>query len=304
MLSIYSLQMMKVILKKENGIRINLPNIAGYYKTMLNILGEENVTLSVLYDLSSLPENTRYTDDGYETLIRQDCYIPSSCSTYNTNKFTSFSMFQKFGVIGDSYASGQIFEHNGDNVTKYELSWGQILARKSGSSCINFSKGGLTTSTWLTDSVGLQKLQSEESLQLYILALGINDVTKGTELGTIADIKEDYTQNPNTFYGNYAKIIELIKIKSPNCKLIMSTMANNTENYSSFNNAILEIANHYNIPTIKQYDNDFFNSSFYKNNMIYGHPTAPIYSGMSNAIEDLICECMIDNINYFENYIG
>ena len=67
--------------EKENGIRINLPNIAGYYKIMLNILGE-NVTLSVLYDLSSLPENTRYTEDGYETLIRQDCYIPSSYSTY------------------------------------------------------------------------------------------------------------------------------------------------------------------------------------------------------------------------------
>ena len=289
--------------EKDKGIRVNLPSISGYYQFSLPNYGE-NAIFSIIYDLSSIKENSRYTDDGKQALISQNCYIPSINSNLNKADCTNFSLFEKFAVIGDSYASGQIFKHNGSNVTNYNLSWGQILARKHGNSCLNLSKGGLTTETWLTDNQGLQKMKDSDPQQLYILTLGINDVTRGTALGTINDITENYQNNPNTFYGNYGKIIEEILLKAPNSKIIMSTMANNSENYSSFNNAIIEIANHYNIPYIIQYNNDFFNSSYYLNNMVYGHPTSVIYAGMANAIDNLICKCLLDNIEYFENYVG
>ena len=55
----------------------------------------------------------------------------------------------------------------------------------------------------------------------FFLCLGINDRTYVT-LGTIADIKEDYTQNPNTFYVNYGKIITQIMAHAPKAKIIIS----------------------------------------------------------------------------------
>ena len=75
-------------------------------------------------------------------------------------------MFEKFGVIGDSFASGEV-AING-YIDYYNVSWGQILARMSGNKCINFSSGGLSTRTWLTHEKGLNLLNSSEPQQLYI----------------------------------------------------------------------------------------------------------------------------------------
>lgn len=57
----------------------------------------------------------------------------------------------------------------------YNLSWGQIIARKYGSECLNLSKGGLTTRTCLTDLKGLPEMLTSDTQQLYMCALGHND---------------------------------------------------------------------------------------------------------------------------------
>ena len=217
------------------------------------------------------------------------------------NDFTpSFSMFEKFGVIGDSFASGEV-AINGYN-DYYNVSWGQILARMSGNKCINFSSGGLSTRTWLTHEKGLNLLNSSEPQQLYICALGINDYSRLGEsyLGTIADIET----KADTFYGNYAKIIEAIKTKAPNSKIIMLTVTEITDIANRYNNAIINIANHYNIPYLVQNDDPFFTSSFYRNNMVNGHPLAIVYSSMAKTFRRMIEKCMYDNLSYFRDFIG
>lgn len=208
---------------------------------------------------------------------------------------TDFSMFEKFAVIGDSYASGQIY--NADNTslgTFYNLSWGQVLARKHGNVCINMSKGGMTTVSWLADnSKGLGLLQNSEVQQLYICALGIND-SSYVELGSASDIGT----SAETFYGAYSRIIDAIISKAPNAKIIIATLANASK--YDYNNAIIDIANHYGIPCIREDEDEFFLSSFYKDNMVGGHPTAPVYAGMATAFDRMIQQCIVDNVDYFK----
>ena len=227
------------------------------------------------------------------------------------DSYVSLSMFEKFGVVGDSCSSGAIYVLNADGSQKsagsyYNLSWGQIMARKLGTTCTNFSKGGLSTRTWLTDDKGLPLLLATEPQNIYYLMLGINDKGKhGVEyIGTIADIKTDYAQNADTFYGNYGKIISNIKEHAPNAKIIMSTMIGKTGANKSFNDAIEAIAAHFGIPCVKQYENDFFNSDFYRNNIVKDHPTAPVYSGMANALQKMFEDAVRDNVAYFNDYIG
>lgn len=225
--------------------------------------------------------------------------------THSSTLRANLSIFEKFGVVGDSYASGAIYT----DVTQgsfYNLSWGQIMARSLGTSCTNFSAGGLSTRTWLTHEKGLTLLLETEPQNIYYLMLGINDKSKhGVDyIGTIADIKPDFTQNADTFYGNYGKIIEYIKTHAPYAKIIMSTMTGKTGSNKSFNDAIEAIAEHFGIPCVKQYEEDFFQSNFYKDNIVTDHPTAPVYSGMANALQKMFEDAIVKNVGYFNDYTG
>ena len=235
-----------------------------------------------------------------------DSYQP-----YGPNSNISLSMFEKFGVVGDSFASGTIYAFNekGEVVftgNHYDLSWGQVLARRLGTTCTNFSGGGLSTRTWLTYEKGLPLLLSTEPQDIYYLMLGINDKGKlGVEyIGSLDDIKDDYTQNADTFYGNYGKIISSIQAHAPNAKIMISTLVGKTGADKQFNDAIEAIAAYYGIPCIKQYESEFFNSSYYRNNMIGGHPTAPVYAGMANAFHQLFEKAIEENMKYFNDYTG
>lgn len=227
-------------------------------------------------------------------------------STIPNYEEASVAMFEHIGVVGDSYASGHLYDNSNNSLGEFvSVSWNQILARRNGVSVETFAKGGATTQSWLTIENGLPKLLSTEAQQLYILCLGLNDRNKGDSfLGSIADIKDDHTQNADTFYGNYGKIIANIKNHAPNAKIIISAMAkNDTEAYQSYNAAIEEIAQHFGIPCIKQYEEAFFKSSAYLN-MNGSHPTAVAHSGMASAMERLIAKCLINNKEYFGEYTG
>ncbi|OQQ84458.1 SGNH/GDSL hydrolase family protein [Ligilactobacillus salivarius] len=226
-------------------------------------------------------------------------YSPIFVTKSKEENLADISMFSSIGVIGDSYASGELaFDEN--YVDHYEISWGQILGRKNGINVTNFSKGGLTTQTWLTNEHGLSLLNSSPKCDLYILALGINDYSRGKEayLGTTSDIS---TQS-DTFYGNYSKIINAIKSKAPDSKIIISTIAYKSDLTDKYNDAIKKLATHFNIPVIDQQTEPFFSSDYYLNHMQGGHPTGPVYSGMAKAMQNLIEQSMSDNLSYFETF--
>lgn len=271
------------------------------------------------YDFSGITDGTRLQGTGTGFLIKKNCYIFESVSKSDFENYEEkipidFGFFEKFAVIGDSYASGEIYvadssQSKGYTVADYyQKSWGQILARKYGATCINLSVGGLTTRTWLTNSHGLAKMLAEKPQELYLCALGINDeISLGASyLGTIEDITnhDSYSDYPDTFYGNYGKIIEQIKDHAPKSKIVLMSMAylyNATED--SFTVAIKNIANHYNIPFINIKDDAFYaKGSIYKTGQSYNHPTAPLYAGMAQANERLFCRCAVSYYDYFKDF--
>lgn len=225
-----------------------------------------------------------------------------------TIPFSSFSMFRTFGVIGDSYASGYIdfTPASGDAHVDYAISWGQILARLAGNTCYNFSRGGLSTKTWLTDATGKAALENESPLKLYIVCLGINDyLSADYGLGTASDIGTA----ADSFYGYYSNIIDVIKAHAPNAKIVLSTMrSGRTGGNASFtadqvNEAIVVIADSYGLPCVMPDDDPLFTSELYLDQKSQGHPVAVIYSGMAEAYKRLIEKIMVDDLTYFYDYV-
>lgn len=223
-----------------------------------------------------------------------------------------FSLFENFGVIGDSYASGEIYIADASSQSGYKaadyynLSWGQIISRNCGSECTNFSKGGLTTQTWLTDSKGLALLQSESAKQIILCCLGLNDAsTNGTSyIGNVSDIANEN----DTFFGNYGKIINSIKNKNSGTRIIMFTIPHvswiSDAIVESFNDAIKAIAQYFSIPLVDTADDYYYLSNSFILNMVGNHPTAINYSGMAKANKRLIENAMLENPIYFKEYIG
>lgn len=247
----------------------------------------------------------RVTTSGYFSVsanITKPVTIVLEAAAYDV-PFFDLALFSKFGVVGDSFASGELY-FNDAYTDNYAISWGQILARKKGTTCTNYSAGGLSTRTWLTHSKGLPSLLASPAEDVYFLALGVNDYGKLGEsyIGTIGDITShaSYSAYGDTFYGNYGKIIEQIKAHAPNAKLVLFTCANTDTVPALFNAAIIKIAEHYGIPYIVQAEDDFFKSDVYTT-LVGGHPTAIGYAGMACAFERLLNRCVSNNVEYFKD---
>ena len=160
------------------------------------------------------------------------------------------SMFEDWGFIGDSLTSGYIAVDNIGGVSPlkndgigsigrniYRMSWGQILCRMCGTKGTNFSIGGATTVSWLSQfangatnvgynsdgTIGVNFLTQKKSA--YTICLGTNDSGNNIPVGNVAtDVDlNDYNNNANTFAGNYAKIIQMCKAMTPSCKMFLIT---------------------------------------------------------------------------------
>ena len=218
---------------------------------------------------------------------------------------TGFGMFQSIAGIGDSYTEGDMVKADGTWVTKEGINYLSAIGKRNGITVKNYGSGGATTETYqsrqsFTDAI------TDTASDLYIFALGQNDINVAMTKGTIADIHEDYTENPDTFYGNYGKIISQIMNHAPKARFIImgswikGTSSTSGLDYQSYNDALKEIAEHYKFPYIDPFDDDFFDSKLYNNNMSSGHPTAMGYIGMSYAMERLFSKCVQENALYFK----
>ena len=225
---------------------------------------------------------------------------PEEKTDYQKNLFASFI---KFGVVGDSLASGEAVANNGDTlqyIDNYDYSWGQFIARNHGMNCVNFSKGGATTRTFLQSGTdwGIDKLlNSANKCNAYFIGLGVNDPGSVT-LGTSADVHEDFTTNPDTFYGNYAKIIGYIKQVQPKAKIFVLTIPSN---YGSYNEAIRYMAtleNVYCIDLNEKFLNEY-NSGFIMANKREGHYNAIGYNYMAELLFEYVSSYMYENYEEF-----
>ena len=188
----------------------NKPLGAGSVFTVLSINYHNTSlggTVQIVFDEDNVYKRIALTESDYKPW--------SGCSNN-----VGFELLTDCGVIGDSYASGAT-DKNGIVTDHIDISWPQICGRLYGCKFENFSFGGATTQSWLTSDSGLKKLNNSEKKTCYIIALGINDnaILGKDYLGTIDDMHDDANTNPNTFFGNYGKIISAIRKKMKMQKL-------------------------------------------------------------------------------------
>jgi len=123
-------------------------------------------------------------------------------------------IFRTITCVGDSLSSGEFQTQRADGTFRYhdmyEYSWGQYLARATGSTVYNMSRGGMSA----RELISLDEywdLDRFPPTQAYVIALGVNDIqNQNQEVGTLADIQEDWRKNADTFAGHYAGVIQRI----------------------------------------------------------------------------------------------
>lgn len=276
----------------SNGIvTFSIPQNVSYIR-MHFVLASINDTMLTI--------NTDYPDtyQAYGYTLNPDINI-------NTYDYLIQS-FRKIGVVGDSLASGESISNESGTVTIHDLfdhSWLQYMARHYGFTGFNFSVGGMTTHSWLNNENGLAKARAEgNDCNCYIIGLGANDI-EHVALGTVTDIGT----NNDTFYGNYSKIITLLKSVRSKAKFFLLTLSNNYINRSeseekakAYNDAVRYIAeNTENCYLIDLEYDDFMYSEIVTRNLRSGHYNAVAYNAMGMHLAKLIGNYMYDNYSEF-----
>lgn len=274
------------------------------------------------------------SDKNGISLLRKECeteasvYQDKKVRTIKDNVIVSLketcgfaSIIHKWGFIGDSLSSGlfQWLEQGSEpQFTDYSYSWGQMLMAIIGhAKGTNFSVGGMTAAGWyqryITNSTPAYNYEAvwttfaEDLKQAYTIMLGTNDNNISVPVGNFAtDVDlEDYTQNANTFCGNYAKIIQKIKELQPSAKIFVITIPtifSSTAEQNGYNTIIRQMATEFSnvflvdlyalIPNISSQLKDLFR--------IDGHGTSTGYQWIAYVMATLIDNVIENNLDSFK----
>lgn len=210
--------------------------------------------------------------------------------------YCTVSIFNSVGAIGDSYTAGSTKHSDSTWTAEREHSYIATMAKRAGISWSNYGVPGAHTRSYLTAADGMKKVLATSANDFYFLALGINDVNA---LGlSYLGIEDDISSGADTFFGNYAKIINQLKGHAPNAKLCMIKPPFKDSAYPQFRDAVEKIAKHYGIPFIDPFDDPVFTNVIYTT-MSDGHPTLAGYNAMGLAYERLFSKMVEDNVEYF-----
>ena len=141
------------------------------------------------------------------------------------------AILRRIGCVGDSLSSGELETRNAQGrvvwLDLYEHSWGQYLARMTGATVYNFSKGGMTAQEYCESFADSRNFWDPKlACDAYILALGVNDLyARGQPLGSAADVcLADPAQNRPTFAGWFGRIVQRLRGIQPEAKFFFLTM--------------------------------------------------------------------------------
>lgn len=236
---------------------------------------------------------------------------------YIRNDAGLLSCFHKVGCIGDSLSSGECVyrDSNGTHgVDLYEHSWGQYLAKMTGNTYYNFSVGGLSAKTFhTTNNAKVREFEDADKVcDMYFIGLGQNDYNAHNSIGTSADIDfSNYNNNADSYYGNYAKIIQKIKEKQPKAKIFVFTDPLNAVENTGYNDAVRSMATLFSnvyVLDMYTYGNAIYrgSGSFIYNQNRVGHYNAIAYKAMANITATYVDWIMKTNPSEFSQveFIG
>lgn len=210
--------------------------------------------------------------------------------------YCTVSIFNSVGAIGDSYTAGSTKHSDSTWTAEREHSYIATMAKRAGISWSNYGVPGAHTRSYLTAADGMKKVLATSANDFYFLALGINDVN-ALGLSYLGN-EDDISSGADTFFGNYAKIINQLKGHAPNAKLCMIKPPFKDGDYPQFRDAVEKIAKHYDIPFIDPFNDPAFTNVIYTT-MSDGHPTLAGYNAMGLAYERLFSKMVEDNVEYF-----
>lgn len=228
-------------------------------------------------------------------------------------------IFRKIGCVGDSLSSGEFQLRKKDGTwgyhDLYEYSWGQHLARMTGSTVYNFSKGGMTAWEYCEEFADLKGFWNpDKACQAYIIALGCNEYFRNDPIGTLADVDfDDYKNNRPTYCGYYAKIIQRLKAIQPRAKFFLVTMPreNDSGEYTlreEINDRIRELASSFdNTYLIDLYEYaPVYDAKFREMFFLEGHMNPAGYVFTADIISAYIDYIVRHNIRDFDEigFIG
>lgn len=204
-------------------------------------------TSSPLYYVEKVttPDNAAFARFCFRTANVDEFYakidtfetLQSEIDSLSVNTY-AMQMFEKIGVISDSISVGWGSSSSRRNTG---ISWVQQMARRLGCTAYNLGASGVDPIEWFQPDFEFAQYcytqyQSVGFCDLYIIGLGLN----GGTLGTTADINQsDYTQNAESFYGQYARIIQMINAEHP--KSIVICLTEPTTRISSYDQAVRNI---------------------------------------------------------------
>lgn len=282
----------------EDGVRYSplvISNSEPEYEYIWKV--EKNGNFAICYDEKLTPTFFVLDDSQIESLYSKIASIPEA----------SFDGLYKgiavVGVIGDSLACGVSYNPLDGQAHEYPaFAWYSALQRNSGMTYRRFARGGQTTRSFITDATyGLPAtLSSDNKCNVYIIGLEVNDRSSlgHAYLGSVSDI--DLTNpdnNADTYFGNYARIIQKITAFNSRAKFILLT---NPRNDGEFNDAIRTISGMFS----NCYLSDLYEmySPYYLPGGVFfglqdqsGHYPGTAYQAMSVLIARAIDKCIADN---------
>lgn len=234
--------------------------------------------------------------------------LVSKSDETSINEMGGLSAFKTVGVVGDSLSVGYMTNTSTGTRTARALwyGWPHFLGRKYGNTFHSLGFSGSTCKSWFSNSLGYDMAKSEGTKsQCYIVGIGTNDnLTAGTGtytkgLGTIDDINtSDYTQNADSFYGYYGRIIQaLLEISSDSIIFCMTIPNPRVDNQK--NNAIKEIVDLFSnciLVDLAGTYNSYYTDSEVTNFYYQGHFTAMGYQKVAQITDTIITDVM--NKNY------
>lgn len=220
-------------------------------------------------------------------------------------------LFEKVGVIGDSISVGWAKDKNGNNSRRNTgISWVQQMARRIGCTAYNLGASGVDPVEWFQPNYEFAQYcytqyQSVGFCDLYIIGLGLNPTST---LGSISDINlSDYTQNAETFFGQYARIIQMINAEHPDAIVICVTEP--TTRIASTDQAVRDICalsfiNANLVDLEKDYFDLFNTEEIISERQPDGlHYTPYGYSLLADAMETALNDYIAKNPTHFK-YVG
>ena len=287
---------------------LSVPDDASYV-----IVNQNEISVTEYRKIKALIPNNIY-ENLVKPLENRVSVLESKSSEDTLFDNTEFALFHTWGLIGDSLSVGHTRSADGSvtNGRNIYYSWGQYLARRLGNNCLNFGKSGISAKTWMSDSLCYERLIDSDNLcQGYIIALGANDTSM--TLGSIDDVNfEDMSQNADTEYGWYAKVINAVRTISQDVPIFLFTLPhprNSDVNIQAINEMIRTFANdkeHFGKIFLVDLDADY--NDYFKNGKLQSqigntgwHLTSLGYLYASYVNQKALSKVISDNYSDFQD---